>query len=343
VRTIPTGGRVHASEVLTSRTMRMSGEGQHARYQMGGGASTDAHAFALTLGGRSTIASRSVDDPQPAWRAPRSSAGRAGALAGPALCVATVATVALAAACVVLRVDRADPTVPFDYASDALLHAAWAKTLVEQPWIHRNPALAAPFGQAYYDFPLFETVNFLVQKALGRIGGWAFAVNAYYLLTFPAVAACAYVALAALGVSALPAGVASVAYALLPYHFYRGEMHLFLSGYHFVPLAALVALWIARGDLPAGGRSRRFAVAALVMLLTAGAGIYYAFFTAWFLVVAALYAAVRHRAWGPVRAAGALLAVLVVAGGLNVLPDVAYWRANGTVPVVARSPGESHY
>jgi phosphoglycerol transferase len=288
----------------------------------------------------STIASPSVEEPQPARRAACSFAGPAAALAG----AVTAAAVALVAACVVLRVDRADLGVPFDYAGDALLQAAWAKTLLEQRWIHQNPALAAPFGQAYYDFALFEASNFLVQKALGWLGGgWAFAVNGYYLLTYPAAAACAYVALAALGVSALPAGIASVAYALLPYHFYRGEMHLFLAGYHFVPLAALVALWIARGDLPARGRPRRVAIAVVVMLLTAGAGIYYAFFTAWFLVVAALYAGIRERTWRPVRAAGPLLAILVLAGGVNVLPDVAYWRANGTVPVVARSPAESVY
>jgi len=53
----------------------------------------------------------------------------------------------LLVACVVLRLDRADLWTPISYTSDALIQGAWAKTLIEQPWIQRNPALAAPFGQ----------------------------------------------------------------------------------------------------------------------------------------------------------------------------------------------------
>src|SRR5688572_17746213 len=77
--------------------------------------------------------------------------------------VAAVALTALVAAGIVLRLDRADLWTPFSYSSDALVHAAWAKALVEHGTIHTNPSLGAPFGQVYYDFPLFESVNFALQ------------------------------------------------------------------------------------------------------------------------------------------------------------------------------------
>jgi hypothetical protein len=64
-----------------------------------------------------------------------------------ALRAAAVAMLGLLAACVVLRLDRANLWIPFAYSNDALLQGAWAKALLEQPWIHRNPALAAPFEQ----------------------------------------------------------------------------------------------------------------------------------------------------------------------------------------------------
>src|SRR4029079_11725834 len=82
-----------------------------------------------------------------------------------------VAMVGLLVACAVLRLDRADLWIPFAYSSDALLQGAWAKALLEQPWIHRNPALAAPFVQQYYDFPLFKSANLILEKVLGGIGG----------------------------------------------------------------------------------------------------------------------------------------------------------------------------
>jgi hypothetical protein len=256
-----------------------------------------------------------------------------------ALRVAGVALVGLLAACVVLRLDRADLWIPFAYSSDALLQGAWAKTLLEHPWIHRNPTLAAPFVQQYYDFPLFKSANLVLEKILVWVGGsWAFALNAYYVLTFPLVAACAYLALVRLGVSLLPAAIVSVVYTLLPYHLYRGEVHLFLSGYHVVPLCALVAMWVAVGELTT---RRRLVIAAAILVVTASSGIHYAFFAAWFLGVAALYTAVRHRAWSTVTSAGALVGVLLVAVLLNLAPNLNYWRQNGMTTIVHRLSAES--
>ena len=263
---------------------------------------------------------------------------------------AVVALVALGLACAIQRFDRGDLDILFAHPTgDVLIQATWAKTIIEQGWIHRNPALGAPFGQEYYDFPLFEAINFLLEMLLGWIGGnYVFAVNAYYILTFPLIAVCSYWALARLGVSSLPSAIVSVAYALLPYHFYRGEEHLFLSGYHFVPLSVMVAVWIARSDFLTTGarqlfRSPRFLASAVIMLLTAGSGIYYAFFTAYFVSMAALYAVVRHRSWRILVVAGALLGLLLCGGILNVVPSIRYWNRNGSTTIVRRSAADSTY
>jgi len=256
-----------------------------------------------------------------------------------ALRAAGVALIGLLAACAVLRLDRADLWTPFAYSSDALLQATWAKTLIEQPWVHRNPALAAPFVQQYYDFPLFKAANLILEKVLGWIGGsWAFSLNAYYVLTFPLVAGCAYLALVKLGVSALPAAIVSVVYTLLPYHLYRGEVHLFLSGYHVVPLCALVAIWVALGELTT---RRRLVIAAAIIVVTVSSGIHYSLFAAWFLAVATLYATVRHRAWGKLPAVGALLGVFLAAALLNLAPNLNYWRQRGVTKIVHRLSAES--
>src|SRR5947209_2994472 len=65
------------------------------------------------------------------------------------------------------------------------------------------------------------------------------------LLTYALTAALAALAgLRALGISKLGGMVASVLYALLPYHVGRGEAHLFLACYYMVPLVVLVVAWV---------------------------------------------------------------------------------------------------
>jgi phosphoglycerol transferase len=184
-------------------------------------------------------------------------------------------------------------------------------------------------------------VNLALEKVLGGMGAsWAFSLNAYYILTFPLVAGCAYAALVKLRVSTIPAAIVSVVYTLLPYHLYRGEVYLFLSGYHVVPLCALVAIWVALGELTT---RRRLVIAAAIMAVTVSSGIHYALFAAWFLVVAALYAAVRHRAWSTLPAAAVLLGVFSVVALLNLAPNLNYWRQKGMTRIVHRVSAESQY
>ena len=74
-------------------------------------------------------------------------------------------------------------------------------------------------------------------------------LNLFYLLTFPLVTLSAMFVLRQFGISQLSAIFAGVLYSVMPYHFVRGQHHLFLSAYFLVPLAVMVALWIATGKL----------------------------------------------------------------------------------------------
>ena len=47
------------------------------------------------------------------------------------------------------------------------------------------------------------------------------------------------------------ATAASLLFAFLPYHFWRGTFHLNLVAYHSIPLATLLALTLA-GPIPSG-------------------------------------------------------------------------------------------
>ena len=87
-----------------------------------------------------------------------------------------------------------------------------------------------------------------------------------------------------------------------------------------------------------GADRRRFWASVLVLILTTSAGVYYAFFTCYLLLVAALGAALHQRRLQPIGVGALLISVTAVGVLLNISPSLIYWRQNGTNPEVAKRP-----
>ena len=86
---------------------------------------------------------------------------------------------------------------------------------------------------------------------------------------------------------------ASVLFSLLPYHFLRGEDHLFLAAYWAVPLGCFLALSVlADAPLVTPLRSRRALAILAACVIVGSAAVYYAAFTLILLAAAAILAAV---------------------------------------------------
>ncbi|MFN2468901.1 MAG: hypothetical protein ABR521_12310 [Gaiellaceae bacterium] len=227
------------------------------------------------------------------------------------------AAVALVAAAGALRIWHATPGQPLAYSGDARLYAAVVVSgTLEDGWYLENERLAAPLGQRMHDYP-FENGALLDLAAVALIGlvaGETFAtMNAFFLLTFPAVALAAFLVLRRLRLSRPSALVCSVLFALLPYHFYRGEAHLFLSAYYAVPVGVYLVLRVLAGRPLVTREPRRIVTTLALAALVATGGAYYAGFTLALLVLAALMAAVGRRQLGP------LLQALVPATGILVV------------------------
>lgn len=79
--------------------------------------------------------------------------------------------------------------------------------------------------------------------------GYAFALNAYFLMTLPLIAASAYLSIRNIGLSKMSAPAGNLLFAFLPYHFMRGLPHFFLAAYFMIPPLVMVTLWIY-GDRP---------------------------------------------------------------------------------------------
>jgi hypothetical protein len=140
---------------------------------------------------------------------------------------------------------------------------------------------------------------------------------------------------------------AALVYAFLPYHFLRGESHLFLASYFLVPPAVMVILWVLLGEPlfgigRAGMRSARAGfktiAAAVICLLVGAGGVYYAFFACFFLFVSGAAAAWQQKHWRPMLASVLLAALIAISLLVNLTPLILYQRANGINASFVRPP-----
>ncbi len=248
-----------------------------------------------------------------------------------------------------LKLWQADLHVPLTYYGEANYNAMLVKGILNFGWHVDNPAMAAPGELNLRDVPMMDNnLLFAMIKLIGLFtNDYGVALNLFYLLTFPLVTLSAMFALRQLGISRVSSLFASVLYSLLPYHFVRGQHHLFLSAYFLVPLAVLVALWLAMGKLSfvdtVSGKLRlnwrdpKFLTSAVVCLLISAGGTYYAFFTCFFLVIAGYVVTISQRNWRCMILPTAMIAVIFSGLMANLLPSVLYLRQHGDTPIVRRA------
>ena len=253
-----------------------------------------------------------------------------------------VALAALGLAAVLMRLWRADPHVPFTYHAEALYNGLLVKGTLEGGWFLDLPALGAPGTLDLRDLPTSDNnLHFLVIRLLGLVSDdWALVMNAFFLLTFPLTAASALFVFRRFGMAIGPALFGSLLYAFLPFHWSRGQHHLFLAAYALVPLAVMVMLWIAAGALGPDSRIRRGRLvgSALVCAALGSGGVYYAFFACGLFLVAGGLAALRGRSARPLLVPAALVALTFVVLLANLWPSVVHLGRHGDTPTVQRSP-----
>jgi phosphoglycerol transferase len=249
----------------------------------------------------------------------------------------------------IMDLAHADLSLPFAYDGDALFTQVQVRSVLEHGWYFHNPQIGAPFGSELYDFPLPETLHFGILKLLGLVGcNYVVATNLYYLLTFPLTTLAAYFVLRHFGRGRLVALVAALLYTFLPYHIMRSIHNLFLAAYYLVPLMVMVILWVYRepglmftrqagtGPLRFRPFSWRVLGAIAVCAAVASAGVYYAFFGCFFLVVAGLVRALAMRRFQPLVSAAFFTGLILAVGVLNLAPNLLYTRAHGANPTVQR-------
>lgn len=250
-----------------------------------------------------------------------------------------VAVAASAVSVVVLQLWRASLDVPFDYQGDAVSFLSSVKGMIEHGWVWENPSLGAPGTANLLDFPTADLLNVLIIRVLAWITrDPATTVNLFYLLGYPVIAISSLWSFRRLGVSRATAAALSLLFTFVPYHLFRGEQHLFLASYWFVPPALVLALGLMGHAAPlvAAGRLRlrvRAAVGPLVLAVAIGmSGIYYAFFTCFLLVVAGVWGWRTRQELARLKAAAVLVGTVAAGALVALAPYLGHRLSAGANP-----------
>jgi len=204
--------------------------------------------------------------------------------------------------------------IPFTYQGDAMFYHLVVKGMIDHGSYLESASLGAPDKLDLRDAPTSDNNFYLAILKLMTLvtSHYPLVLNFFFLLSFPLTVVITLYVLRRFDISWGVAIFASLLYTFLPYHFARGQHHLFLSAYYFIPPVVMVALWICRGELflsnekpkesvgaktsrlRALRRNPKFIFSLILCLLVGSAGYYYAFFSCFFLLGAGALSALRR-------------------------------------------------
>lgn len=232
-------------------------------------------------------------------------------------------------------------SIPFAYGGgDDFSGIVNTKLIGETGWFWYNDKIGAPFGANAFDFSANMLLNFdmLVIKIISVFVKDPISVNNLrYILIFPMCTVSAFYVLRTLKINRVFSSFGSVIFSLTPYIFYRNVAHFSLSTCYFVPLSILLCLWSSEQDNSYCRINKDFfknkknILTILFTLLIANNGIgYYAFFTCFFLCVAAICNLFSEKKLSSVIAPAVNIVLIVVFSALALLPSLIYNAANGS-------------
>ena len=257
-----------------------------------------------------------------------------------------------------LDLSRANLHIPFYYSvggGDLFFFLPLYKAIAETGWYLENPWLGAPGVMKLYDFPINETGLMLgIKLLIALVGDTFLAANVYFLMTFFTAAIASLFVLRLFGAHGQVAVAASLLFAFLPYHFWRGPFHPHYSTYHAIPLAAMVALWLCgtepllfrrdeSGRLRWAWSWRRTLPVAVACVLISIAGPYYAFFSTFLILAGGVIGLLRKPGIDRVLDALAAAALVTVLFTAQLIPNALEAVRERPNPLPWKRPVGSYY
>jgi hypothetical protein len=241
-----------------------------------------------------------------------------------------------------------DLGVPYLYHYDYLYFSAITKGVLEHGWYLNNSSLGAPGALATHDYSGAANVDFLIIKCISLFtSNWAKVSNLFYVVTFPLAAVSALAVFRHFKIHLPVAITGSLLFAFAPYHFLR-LLHVTYTNYFYVPLLTMVLLWVVSGkqlivfrESDSGRwrfnvRSGASLASILIAVLVSCSGVYYAFFSCFFLVLAGGIVFLNKRNTAGLFASWILIGIICAGLALQMIPSWIYKIEHGENPLVTR-------
>ncbi|GAA0083787.1 hypothetical protein UT300007_02260 [Clostridium sp. CTA-7] len=231
--------------------------------------------------------------------------------------------------------------------------ATFFKGLIDNNSMIVNKFIGYPSYLSSLETPMSDWLHILIARCITLFtNDYGLALNIFYLLTFPLTTITSLTVLLKLKISSFPSIIGSLLYTFIPYHFMRGENHIFLSAYYIVPLAIMLIIMIATEEdvffSLKGDRYKfefwnlRTCAIAILSLLIASSGVYYAYFSCFFLVLAGIIASFRVNNIRKFLSSIIIVFMIVLGCFINLVPHILYNANDGEkVSSVERSSTES--
>jgi hypothetical protein len=247
----------------------------------------------------------------------------------------------------IMQLWRADIHVPFRYDGDANMTGEWVKSLIDNGWYFDNRYIGMPEGKNLRDWPMSDNLHYALLKIISLFtNDYAVIINIFFILTFPLVVCASYYVFRKFSISPFLSFIGAFLFSFLQYHFYRNINHIFLSAYYMNPLMVMVILWLFSGRLNSARKegaiswnietiNPKFAGSIVICCLTAASGIYYAYFSCFFLLIAGGIRSFWQKSMRPAITAGLLIGVVLISGILNITPSILYRLQQGGNPAAS--------
>lgn len=220
--------------------------------------------------------------------------------------------------------------IPLAICDDGISELTRQKMITEgQKMNYTSERLGAPFSYGTKDFASPSLLPELWMNFWALLtDNYVLSFNLGYLSAFILIAVISLIILLKIGIRSEIAIVSAVLYSFLPYHILRGQVHLSLSFYVVIPIIVYYILELMGSSLYNRNRSS-IAMWLISMLLVGMGGIYYAFFSCFFLCVAILYNVLNRVSWKEI--AGCVFSIGLICMGVFIcmIPNLLYWLENG--------------
>ena len=233
--------------------------------------------------------------------------------------------------------------VPVALDNDAAQALYRVESNREDGWYQPVSRAGMPFGTRYTDLPNADGFNLVLTRVLGLFADRPGSL--FNLLVLAGFALTSLIALAVfrrLGLARPWAGLASLTFTLLPFHFQHVDRP-FVAMYFSAAMAAWLALDVVGRNPDSSSRPRIWrGVVILAAILCGSSGTSYAFYACLIVYAAGIAMSIETTSWLPVRRATLIACVVVATVAIQIAPAwLATWEAGGNIELSAPSAAES--